>query len=129
VINVFAGTEPGSKSRIDVVASAVRVLSCSGLAVGALAIAGTGILFSWSSLLSISTSLPYMDMATGLAIGFFALSLPLSIAHRVLLGENRNHISVAISSLSSIFAAAIVAILYESRLALLGCASLSLGVS
>jgi O-antigen/teichoic acid export membrane protein len=81
----------------DTVAAALRVLCAVAAAVTAVS-AGLAVAGAWPTLLGMPASMT-PSWAVALAVSLFALSLPLAIGQRVLLGAGRNHTSILILSL------------------------------
>jgi O-antigen/teichoic acid export membrane protein len=91
---------------LSTIASGARVLCFSGIVVLALAISGR-VFFSWSQVLGTSEyPATQMDTAVAAALAIFALTVPLGIGARILLGAARNHIAVAMSTATSVVACA-----------------------
>ncbi|MFB0833959.1 lipopolysaccharide biosynthesis protein [Arthrobacter halodurans] len=103
VVNAVA-TEKVQAVQRSAVLTAGFVLCLPATILILLAGAGTH-LFSWTGVLGLS-GLPQaqLDLATALALVLFALSVPLGVGQRALMGLNQNHKAVTLSVTTSIVA-------------------------
>jgi len=81
-----------------------RILWVPALIVAIVGMAGAS-MFSWSSVLGVSGAPDRcLDLVTGVSLTLFALSIPLGIGPRILVGLKRNAVAVYLSLLSSLTA-------------------------
>ena len=102
VMNAVGGSAaPATDERVrKVLVTAVRLLVCSavGLALAALALLGLGL---WPLLLGSGLDGETGPVVATVCLVLFALSVPLSIGQRILVGLRRNHVSIAVQGLQT----------------------------
>lgn len=101
-------TTVGDDMATAVIRRSIRVLAIVGvtIAIGSWAVAAVG---GWSVVLGVSGQ-GSVDLAAAMALTLFAVSLPLSLGTRVLLGAERNHWAVMSQSVSTVVGLGIIAI-------------------
>ena len=102
VINAVATTSDDPLRRRSAIASALRILMTSALVLCLVGIAGAT-LFSWHAVLGVQvTTLENYDWATAIALVLLAVSIPLGIGQRILIGLMRNPIAVLVAAIVSV---------------------------
>lgn len=101
-------TTMGDSMAVAVIRRSIRVLVLVGVAITLVSwiIAAVG---GWSVILGVPGE-GSVDLASAIALTLFAVSLPLSLGTRVLLGAERNHWAVMSQSVSAVVGLAIVAL-------------------
>lgn len=116
VINEVASSSASEHSKLSVIASSFRILCIVSLALMLIAVGGVSV-FSWSGVLGIqSSSLDDLDSATLLAISIFAISVPLGLSQRILVGLGRNHLAIYLSLFTSVTSVLVVYLVSKSEL-------------
>ena len=106
VINAVAQPDTTAEHRHRIIAGVVHHLAVVGAIVAAVAFSGT-LLFSWSGVLGIDASIPYVDISTAVALALYGLAVPLGIGQRILIGLGKNHLAIAVSAGTSVVTLAV----------------------
>ena len=103
IVNTFARPRSPRAGRRGVSPRVFRLLLMSALVVGVIGWLGTSA-WSWASLLGMPGSGHVVDLATAWVVTLFALSIPLSIGNRMLVGSGRAAVAILLAPVGSIVA-------------------------